>query len=50
MQPKPLAYGSLVEKLDRVVAGEDDLLDGQFQPGHVYISLPGSLPTNFTAR
>src|SRR5262249_55402690 len=48
--PKPLGHGSLAGKFDGVVAGEDDLLDGQFQPGHVYISLAGSVRTNLVAR
>ena len=42
--------GRLVEQPDGVVAGEDDLLDGELQPGHGYFSFAGSVPTNFIAR
>ncbi len=47
---KPLGNWRLVKKSDGVIAGEDDLLDGKFQPIHGYISFAGSAPTNFTAR
>src|SRR5262249_39386322 len=49
-QPKPLVGGRLVEQPDGVVPGEDNLLDGELQPGHGYFSFAGSAPTNFTAR
>jgi hypothetical protein len=32
--PKPLRCWCLIEKPDRVVAGEDDLLDGKLQSIH----------------
>src|SRR5262249_48776226 len=47
---EPLVGGRLVEQADGVVAGEDDLFDGELQPGHDYFSFAGSAPTNFTAR
>jgi hypothetical protein len=45
---KPLGYGSLVENLDRVVAGKCDLLDGKFQARHDSFSLVGNASTNLT--
>src|SRR5438270_13983441 len=47
---KPVGWGRLIEKPKGVVAGEDDLLDGELQSGHGYFSFAGSFPTNFTAR
>src|SRR5262249_13686325 len=40
----------LVEQPNGVVPGEDDLLDGELQPGHGYFSFAGSVRTNLVAR
>src|SRR5579884_1369065 len=49
-QSKPLVCWRMIEKTDRVLASEDDLLDGQLKSGHHSFSFAGSAPTNFTAR
>src|SRR5262249_25768729 len=40
----------LVEQPEGVVSGEDDLLDGELQPGHDYFSFADRVPTKRVAR
>src|SRR5262249_50284269 len=47
---QPLRWGRLIEQPGGVLAGEDNLVDGELQPGHDYCSFAGNVPTNFTAR
>src|SRR5262249_44721594 len=48
--PEPLGRRRLVEQPDGVLAGKDDLLDGELESGHDYASFFGSVRTNFVAR
>src|SRR5262249_52034180 len=49
-EPEPVVGGRLVEQPDGVVAGEDDLFDGELQPRHGYSPCAGSARTNLVAR